>query len=325
MDPGELRNLLNKYDAGTCTQEELVKLYCYFDSFQDEYDVWDTFGDQNKESVKAEIFNRVNRRIEENSKSKPKAFIYYRGIAAGFLLLLFASLYLMMPAEQLPEPQSITQTTQNGQKSSFYLPDGTKVYLNSGSKITYLSDFRRNRSLSLIGEAFFEVVHDPEHPFQVESGALTTTVLGTTFNVSAYQEQADIIVSVSSGSVKVATENETELINPGQEAIYHNSGSRLKLQSVNPKQSSAWKNGVIIINGQDLDQVFLLLERWYGVDLQWNLPENSHCDLKLTFDNLALVQVLDQLKMITDIDYEIFNQKTIRINGTGCANENMPM
>lgn len=319
MNAQQLKELLYKYQSGTCTHKEKEKLHQYFDSFQDDHDIWSEIKD--KESIRIEIFNQLNHRIDSASSAPVQNRKPYWGIAASILLFIATGLYFLFTADSSSKVQDITtHATVAGQKTTVILPDGSTVYLNAASSLTYAPQFNKNRTLTLVGEAFFDVKRDPDHPFQVQTGKLTTKVLGTSFNIHAYQNQKNIVVSVATGKVEVLSEKQTKQLIQGQQITYETGGILMSLEKVDVSRITAWKDGVIVIDGLGLVEIFERLEKWYGVNFLWQQSNASNCDLKLTFDNLTLVQALDQLRLVAGIDYAFVDQKTIQITGNGCVN-----
>jgi transmembrane sensor len=149
------------------------------------------------------------------------------------------------------------------------LADGSRVWLNAGSSVTYPVVFTgKERNVSISGEAYFEVTHDAAKPFIVSKGAMHVTVLGTRFNINAYDDEAAIRVTLLEGSVKVnaTTDLQSLLLKPGQQAIVSRSNTLSMASTVDIDAAMAWKNGLFNFNNADLSMVLRQLARWY--DLQ---------------------------------------------------------
>jgi transmembrane sensor len=166
-----------------------------------------------------------------------------------------------------------TLTTPEGGEFKLALPDGTRVWLNAGSSITYPSAFTgKKRSVSITGEAYFEVAKDAKMPFYVKTGKQEIIVLGTHFNVKAYSDENDITTTLLEGSVKVnpviAQGSETvksEVLKPGEQAVLKN--SEIKVNTVDTDQATAWKNGYFHFEETDITEVMRQLARWYNVEV----------------------------------------------------------
>ncbi|MEN7546481.1 FecR domain-containing protein [Rapidithrix thailandica] len=197
-----------------------------------------------------------------------------------------------------------------GQKSTFKLPDGSKVVLNSQSTLKIQENFEQNRNLELEGEAFFEVEKDPAHPFVVKSGKLTTTALGTSFNVKAYPEDAELEVALVTGKVKVskdrpAGQRESVILNPGQGVQMQTAQEKLKTFTFNPQQSLAWKEGTIYLKEARMGEIVQTLERWYGVQIDVHGQETNDRHFSGEFKGQSLENVLKLLSYSRNFTYTI--------------------
>jgi hypothetical protein len=180
-----------------------------------------------------------------------------------------------------------TMTTPRGGQYQLTLSDGTRVWLNAASSITYPTAFTgKTREVQITGEAFFEVKANKEKPFIVTTSTDKITVLGTAFNVNAYADEPSIKTSLLEGSVNVNDRN----IKPGQ--AYHGG----KVIQTDVIQDVAWKNGAFIFNGSDLRAVMRQLARWYDIEVKYKgRVSDEKFSGKLTRD-LPLSQVLEVLK-----------------------------
>jgi transmembrane sensor len=154
--------------------------------------------------------------------------------------------------------------------------DGSHVWLNAGSSVTYPVVFIRNeRNVSVSGEAYFEVTHDAAKPFYVRKGAMQVQVLGTRFNVNAYDDEAEIKVTLLEGSVKVSNENSGGVLKPGQQASI---GNTIKIANdVNLEEVMAWKNGLFQFGGAGIEEVMRQIARWYDVTVIYeDKPAKQH-------------------------------------------------
>lgn len=166
------------------------------------------------------------------------------------------------------DPNKInTLSTAKGETYKVRLPDGSLVYLNSASSLTYPVSLieRGKRKVKLSGEGYFEIYKDTKHPFVVETDKQEVEVLGTQFNVMAYVEEPTTLTTLVEGKVRIATlaGKSMELL-PGSQAMLSKDG--LHVQKVNVEDYTVWKDGVIVMESQTLGQVFRQLERWYDIE-----------------------------------------------------------
>lgn len=168
---------------------------------------------------------------------------------------------------------SNTLSTPEGGEFKLALPDGTRVWLNAGSSITYPSAFTGDRRrVSITGEAYFEVAKNAKMPFYVKASQQEIVVLGTHFNIKAYSDENDITTTLLEGSVRV---NPTiapgtdvpgsAILKPGEQAVVKNSA--IKVSTVDTEQAVAWKNGYFHFEETDITEVMRQLSRWYNVDV----------------------------------------------------------
>jgi len=165
-----------------------------------------------------------------------------------------------------------------GKTSEIILPDGTTVYLNAGSRLVYPEYFNdKNREVLLVGEAFFEVKEDKDHPFIVQTTELRIKVLGTKFNVSAYPTDNVIETVLTEGTVQLQQNNsklfsdDIELI-PGQLAAFNKTTRQTALKTVNTENYTIWKDGLCKFEGTDLSRIIKKMERFYNIRFQYSDP-----------------------------------------------------
>lgn len=161
-----------------------------------------------------------------------------------------------------------TMTTPRARQYNLELSDGTKVWLNASSSITFPTSFAANeRKVILTGEAYFEVAKDKKRPFRVLVNGLRINVLGTHFNVNAYDDEENIKTTLLEGSVLITDKTEKVLLKPGQQAKKQKSGAIIVNNNVNLEEVMGWKNGVFYFENANLQTVLRQISRWYDVDV----------------------------------------------------------
>lgn len=160
----------------------------------------------------------------------------------------------------------------------FILSDGTKVWLNAESELDFPVDFVvKERVVRLKGEAYFEVKPDAAHPFIVETRGVRTRVLGTSFNIKAYDNEESIFTTLLTGKVKVSAigeENESVVLTPGMQSEWQENGQKMSVKKVNAENFTAWRQGAFMFDNENIMVVTRVLERWYGLKFIYN--ENVH-------------------------------------------------
>ncbi len=162
-----------------------------------------------------------------------------------------------------------TITTPAGGQYQVNLPDGSSVWLNAQSSLTYPTTFNgNNRRVILTGEAYFEIVKHPDQPFIVSTNgggkAQEVTVLGTHFNINSYQNEGVTKTTLLKGSVKVASLYDHINLKPGQQSIL---GDNIKVMTVDTTQTVDWKNGSFYFNDENIQSIMRKLARWYDIDV----------------------------------------------------------
>jgi ferric-dicitrate binding protein FerR (iron transport regulator) len=225
--------------------------------------------------LKAKVWSLIQSRIDIDNEIFPsysKHNLFQVALIAASVALfvgLFVSFLLFF---QFPSTKTYAYVeTPSGQKSHMVLPDGTKVWLNSGSKIVYSNDYNKKlRVVKLTGEAFFDVVHNSQHPFIVETGLVNVEVLGTAFDVQAYSDDSTIEVSLVRGSVSVRSaidESKIALLQPNQKVVINKANLLCMLSNCNAIDESIWINNKIRFDGAPPEEIFKQLNRWYGVNI----------------------------------------------------------
>lgn len=209
---------------------------------------------------------------------------------------------------------------QYGQTGHLYLFDGTEVWLNSGSKLKYPNQFNaQSRDVQLEGEAYFKVTHNAQLPFKVKTKAMEVEVLGTSFNVSAYNDETRVDVVLEEGKVKLNQLNGTEigLLKPGEQASLDTKSHQLSISEVNTKLYTNWKDGRLEFKGEALGEVALKLERWYNVSIQIEDPALADYRISGTvLRNKPVQQIIQAFEFLAPIrtEYIAKPQEKDRIN-----------
>ncbi len=201
-----------------------------------------------------------------------------------------------------------TVETPLGMRSSLTLPDGTKVWLNAGSSISYPVLFADNfRAVSLKGEAYFEVKKAKSWPFVVTTKNMNIMVSGTTFNCNAYPENDQVQTVLVEGEVTISNQSATELatMNPGELATFSNSNQLITKTKTDLQKYIAWKSGKLMFRDDKMNKVVEKLERWYNVEFEIEDPEIANYVYTATFIDESLDQVLKMLTLSAPIRYTI--------------------
>lgn len=329
----EIEKIIARTIAGESTSKDQVELRQWINASPANKETYQKIilaaqlaSSKNDPAKKSAAFDKLSARISEekrvkNSGKKVPLIRYWISAAAVVIVLITTTLMLSRLDEKdkkilVVDSKTITKSNPAGQKSKIFLPDGSVVWLNSESELTYEENFNDSvRSISLSGEAFFEVIKDSKRPFVVYTGNVSTTAIGTAFNIEA-TEPGKVIVSLTSGIVNVeAVKNDgiSELVQlmPGQGALYNSSNrDDFELISVNPVHVTQWKDGILRLQNATLDETVKKLERWYNVQISLENKPMRMWNANGVFDNEYLENVLHSLSFSQGFDYEI-NGKNI--------------
>jgi len=205
-----------------------------------------------------------------------------------------------------------TLTTKKGEQFPLVLADGTQVMLDAASSITFPVAFNgKERTVSITGQAYFKVVHDPQHPFQVSVKGQIIRDIGTEFNINAYDDEGSVKTTLLAGSVKISKANESVVLSPGQQSQIADNGNQIILiKNADTETAVAWKNGLFQYTNANIQAVMRQFARWYDVDIQYegNIPQREFSG-KIE-RNLNASQVLDLLHF-TKIHFKIDGKKII--------------
>lgn len=200
-----------------------------------------------------------------------------------------------------------------GGEYSLVLADGTKVWLNSESSLRYPVQFVGNkRKVELTGEAYFEVSHNPNKPFVIASHDTEIKVLGTSFNVSAYDDEEHISTTLVEGSVELSCLGNKELLKPGFQATIKKGDNRFKVEKVNTALYTSWKDGVFRYKDQSLEEICHQLSRWYNVEFFFT--DHKYREYRFTGaakKNKQLDFTLNLIEKMADVQFAIKDDKII--------------
>ncbi|WP_439183928.1 FecR family protein [Carboxylicivirga taeanensis] len=222
------------------------------------------------------------------------------------------------PVEKADEKPGVNQIiVPYGKTAQVSLADGTKVWLNAGSKLLFPVHFDRqsSREVMLFGEAFFDVSHNASQPFKVITDEMIYTVLGTTFNIQSYENSASVSAVLVNGSLQVEKkavfDKQKTILEPGQMSQYTASQDKISVSAVNTAFYTSWKDGYLMLNKNSLSKLIQQIEHYYNSELiitneLLNIPSQLSGKLLLDDDPEQVYQALCDL---TGMTYEIINNR----------------
>lgn len=259
------------------------------------------------------VWTKINQSIKSSNqvvKQYARTFsIKYMSVAASIAFILGIALsYLLNPTVA---QNYTTVTAPRGQKAQIELPDGTEVWLNSGSKISYPTNFNsNNRNVKLTGEAFFDVKKRHHQLFKVIVGEISVNVFGTAFNINAYPEDKSIQVALLRGKVTINQLNSQNIMAtllPNQKAeVFKDQKLICQLSSCNAENTSLWRYGKLKIENVNMEQIAYKMEHWYGVNIHFqNIKKYENKRYWMTIKTESLTEMLQVINKITPINYTI--------------------
>lgn len=261
----------------------------------------------------------VIKKISKNKKAETSLFYVKRALVAAAVLLFVTiswGIYQQV-FKSNNKPEEITVEIiykQNpwGQKSTVFLSDGTEVILNSGSSLKYAKEFAAGeRVVYLQGEAFFKVAKDLQRPFRVISKNISTTALGTSFNVRAFPRENNVNISLVSGKVLVSSgggqsknADREVILEPGEQASFNELNRQIVKETFDPSEVISWKEGVIYFKDADASEVFGYLEKWYGVEIREMNNPSTKWNYTGEFNNMDLHNVLASIGYTMNFEFK---------------------
>jgi transmembrane sensor len=277
--------------------------------------------------------------ITETPKKNRKYWLWIAsGIAASAIpLFLFFQQKEIKTKTNTPVSQNTVSTNQ-GSKSKIQLPDGTQVWLNADSRLTYDENFTSPlREVHLTGEAFFDVAKDKEHPFIIHTQAIDLKVLGTAFNVRSYANEKQTEASLIHGSIEITLHNNPDkkiILKPNEKLVVQNNQfimtgnktieareedapmmilSRIHFQKKDSVASEIlWVKNKLAFDNESLENVALKIERWYDVTVTITDEKLKQTAYSGVFEDESLQQVMEALRLTGNFKYTI-NKKEVVI------------
>lgn len=329
--------LLDKYFAGTCNEQELATIHAWYVSYQYEPDDVSVLPEDEQrlfkalmwENIKSNIDAAENENIVSLQPKRPylKQVIYWlSGVAAVLIAVFFVRLRTSPAGNTLKtiNDQQLVFTNTTRAIKQITLSDGSRVWVSPNSTLTYLKAFeKQSRKVSLSGEAFFEVTKDHKRPFSIYTGNVITKVWGTSFRIRAYSgdktTKVDVVtgkVSVSVAGKGIAQVNNAQaviadsgngvMLLPNQEAVYDKPTDNLKKNmEIKDVSIGMWKKTSLSFNNTPIKDVFRVLNKSFNVNIS-SVDESINTDnLKADFTNENLPTILEILKKTLNVTYRV--------------------
>ncbi|WP_195370473.1 MULTISPECIES: FecR family protein [Parabacteroides] len=313
--------LLHRLIAGSTTEEENRQLMEWFrqcasreEFFKLFESAWKESPDEMPRDVQERMYRRLSRGLDEEKKqakvipllSRFSWKICQRVAVACIIVVLSLVNYNMYHKQKQLSTQNFMVSAEKGQRAFVTLPDSTKVWLNSDTKISYPADYgMKERNVALVGEAYFEVAKNPAKRFVVETKGMQVEALGTAFNINSYKNDNKIIASLFSGSVRVSYEDHVAILKP-HESVKVDLLTRnfLQYEDNNLKDIALWRENEITFDGESLEEIAGIINRLYNTTIY--IEDESlkkECYIG-TVRNNSLENFIDIINLTTPVVYE---------------------
>ncbi len=316
MDKIYYKELIEKYFDGNITDAEIKKLSDWIKNDRHLQNWWEEEFSKSDAGINPVLRDKLFARIKEQTQGKeetqgkenPRTIRMnpWKWAAAIVLpiCIAFFTYYLVDSSQTVGAPFIVK--ADKGDKATIELPDGTNVVLNSASQLSYLNNFGENgRRVQLNGEAYFKVAHDEKCAFIVQVGDLEVKVLGTSFNVSAYEDAKDVTVVLLEGKVGVYAQKTSHIMKPGDKIEYNKATHKITATQVHPNDYIEWTKGNIYFEKESLENIMKTLSRIYDVEIRFDSNKLPNEYFTGTIPGGGIQNALNILMLTSPFYYEM--------------------
>ena len=329
-DNKSMDEIILKYLSGVLSDNELHELRRWIEASEDHKtyfsqmrEVWFSSTGANEQNVydSKEAFDLFWEHRTHTTKRSVRTIgfrqILKYAVAVLLLVLIVSGAYYAGNEKVKGQFADMAIEAPIGSKTKLVLPDGTSVWLNAGSKITYSQGFGvDNRNIHLTGEGYFEATHNDKLPLSVTTNEIRVDVLGTKFNYRNYPEDQEAWVSLIEGKVRISSlmdENESYNLLPNQKAIYNKETKNINISKVIASHTAEWINGYLFFDEELLPDITKELERSYGVKIIISDPDLNNYRFYGDFEQakLTIEEVMNMLCSTNKLKYEVVNKEFV--------------
>ena len=323
----ELIALIEKFFRRQASIGEIIRLKELFSRAEAKNILSDFYGEEWEHAsynLETEVEERIHTELQKQIPlhSTSVKFSVWRKImriAASILIPIFCiglGYYFSGNHSKQKGDNKMTVQVSIGQKANMQLPDGTQVWLNSASSLTYDNTAynKKERVVDLQGEAYFEVYKDKTRPFTVKVNDISVKALGTSFNVKAYPDDNNVTATLIEGSIQVSSPSQSEVLNPNEKlTIAKNNGRFTKSVLLDTDKNISWINSQLAFEQERLEDVVKVLERMYSIQISFTSEPLKDIRFSGTIKNNNLENVLQLITFVSPVCYSIENDTTIII------------
>lgn len=318
-----ISDLLKRFVDGLYTHDDADRL---LDSLRNNHDhaginevmdaVWISSADKFPTSVEQEQYKEEARQLLNRIQKKERRFSFLPLLKYTAVLIVVISIgWSINEFTRSSEQKELVYTeirVKNGEHKQITLPDGTKVVLNAGSYMKYPEHFvSDSRLIEMDGEAFFEVTHDKNRPFIVRTKEADVRVLGTSFNVKAYNTDEQVQISVRSGKVQVDMPEAMMRLLPNEQLVLDRGNGELRKKNEDVSRVISWMKGGLYFNRTPVRSVVMELRRMYNCEITFQPGATYNEHIYGEHENKSLESVLKSIQYTTGIGYRKEGSKII--------------
>ncbi|NGM63161.1 FecR family protein [Sphingobacterium sp. SGG-5] len=332
MDDRYYIELLERFRLGLATKEETDQLKAWithpeakeicYSHFQKKWEeASPVMNTQQQVSMLTQIMDKIGANEEPirdiSTKRSPRIRWGSYTAAASIILLIGIGVFFWVKnyRHAMLGKGIVTIAADNGQKSHVMLADGTRVYINSDSRISYDESYnKKERTIILEGEAYFEVAKDAKKAFVVKANGINVEALGTSFNVKAYAQDESVSVILIEGKVKVNDSKNEEILHPYERLDYKQSDKRFTKTELHPNANYLlWRSKELMFQGESLEEICKTLHRIYNIDFIFKTEDAKRYTYRGIIKNSSLDNVMEFISRTAPIKYRMLSDSTIVI------------
>lgn len=328
FDSIKVGQLIGKYLTGKESKDELDQLKTWINESNDHQELFNSLRDEKNIADSIDEFETFNKELawkrymERVSVLSLQKMLLRWKVAAIFFFVVGCGGILAYLIKDGNGPSAINETyttvsTTNGQNSKVVLPDSSVVWINSGTTLSYNTNFAvTDRKIKLKGQAFFQIARNEQMPLVVSCNEINVRVLGTRFDVSAYPEDKNINVVLESGSVEILQAKNQSVIQklkPGEKAEFDAERHDLSVSEVDCHDYTSWKDGILVFVNEPMENVLKKLKRWYNIDIEVKNPKVSKLIFNATIVNESVEDIFDLMRFSCSISYTIIPSRNPEI------------
>lgn len=305
MTEEAFRALLDKYLAGSATDEEIEQIRQFETHFlSNSASVFDS--DEQRAQVRQELYERI--------KPKSQSSVDWRGMVAAVALLAVFGLGTWWLNDHVFASGLVQYETAQGERQVVTLADGSEVHLNANSSLEYPAQFGDGkRSVILRGEAYFKVVKDSAHPFEVTAGGIVVSVLGTEFNFSAYAIDSAASVSLVEGAVRAEGLGSSQILAPSEQLNFDLTSEVVSKSTFSPHDATAWLSGGLVFDRTPLSRVAKVMERQFGIAVRFEKQDLKAFTISGRFDDPTPELVLASVTAAKGLRYKKVSEQEVLV------------